>query len=116
MSVPAVFVVRSPTASLSEYGDDVREAGMTSVRFSVPLPADSSVSTRSPRSVPVLMWAVVSDPSGYLLSMVNATRASPSSSETSVTAPTLIPDSVTSLPTMMPPASANSALYCSDVA
>ncbi len=39
MSVPAVLVVRSLTASVNEYGDDVRETGMTSSGRSVPLPA-----------------------------------------------------------------------------
>ena len=33
VSVPAVLVVRSLTASVSEYGDDVRDTGMTSVRM-----------------------------------------------------------------------------------
>ena len=70
-------MVRSLTASVSEYGDDVRDIGMTSIERIVPLPADSSVSTRSPSSVPVLMCAVVSEPSAILPSMVNVTRASP---------------------------------------
>ncbi|KMO80589.1 hypothetical protein MCHUDSM44219_02159 [Mycolicibacterium chubuense] len=73
------------------------------------LPSDSRVITRSPSRDPVRMWAVVSEPSGYLPSMVNVTSASPLSSATSVTVPTLIPDSVTSLPTAIPPASANRA-------
>ena len=30
VSVPAVFVVKSLTASVNEYGDDVRDTGMTS--------------------------------------------------------------------------------------
>ena len=66
-------------ASVSEYGDDVRDTGMTSVERSMPLPADSRVSTRWPSSVPVRMWAVVSDPSVILPSTMNVTSASPSS-------------------------------------
>ena len=77
MLVPAAFVVRSLTASVSEYGEDVRETGITSIGCIVPLPADSRVSTRSPSSVPVRMCAVVSEPSRILPSMVNVTRASP---------------------------------------
>ena len=77
VSVPAVFVVSSLTASVSEYGDDVRDTGMTSLGCSVPLPADSSVSTRSPSSVPVRMCAVVSSRARTLPSMVKPTSASP---------------------------------------
>ena len=55
------------------------------------------------------MCAAVCDPSGYLPAVVKVTNASPLSNETSVTEPTLIPESVTSLPTVMPPASLNSA-------
>ena len=109
VSVPAVFVVRSLTASVNEYGDDVREAGMTWFGGSVPLPADSSASTRSPSSVPVRMCAVVSEPSAYLPSIVKPTSASPLSSSIDETEPTLMPETVTSLPTVRPPASVNSA-------
>ena len=44
----------------------MRETGITSIGCIVPLPADSTVSTRSPSSEPVRMCAVVSDPSGTL--------------------------------------------------
>ena len=62
------------------------------------------------------MCAVVSEPSAYLPSMVKPTSASPLSSLTDDTEPTLMPDTVTSLPTAMPPASENSAWYRSAVA
>ena len=78
----AVLAVSSLTASVNEYGDDVREIGMTVLGDSVPLPADSSASTRSPSRVPVRMCAVVSEPSAYLPSMVKPTSASPLSSST----------------------------------
>ena len=73
------------------------------------MPAESKANTRSPSSVPVRMCAVVSEPSAYLLSMVNPTSASPLSSSIDETVPTLIPDTVTSLPVAKPPASENSA-------
>ena len=69
MSVPAVFVVSSLTASVSEYGEDVRETGMTVCGRIVAAPADSRVSTRLPSSDPVRMWAVVSEPSSTVLFM-----------------------------------------------
>ncbi len=116
VSVPAVSVVKSLTASVSEYGEEVRETGMTSIGCIVPLPADSSVSTRSPSSDPVRMCAVVSDPSRTLPLTVNVTSASPSCSDTSDTVPTLMPDTVTSLPAARPPASVNSAWYRTEVA
>ncbi len=75
----------------------------------MPLPADSSDSTRSPSRVPVRTCAVVSEPSAYFPSMVNPTSAFPSSSLIDDTVPTLMPDTVTSLPTARPPASLNSA-------
>jgi len=114
--VSAVFVVRSLTASVNEYGEPVRATGMTSIGCIAPGPADSRVSTRSPSSVPVLMCAVVSAPSGTLPFIVKVTRASPLRSATSDTAPTLIPDTVTGLPEARPPASENSAWYLTDVA
>ncbi len=114
--VPAVLLVSSFTASVSEYGDDVREIGMTELGDSVPEPADSSASTRSPSRVPVRMCAVVSLPSAYLPLMVKPTSASPLSSLTDDTEPTLMPDTVTSLPIAIPPASENSAWYRSAVA
>lgn len=46
VSVPAVLVVRSLTASVSEYGEEVRETGMTSFGCSAVPPADSSVRMR----------------------------------------------------------------------
>ena len=107
--VPAVLAVSSLTASVSEYGDDVREIGMTVFGDSVPLPADSSASTRSPSRVPVRMCAVVSEPSAYLPLMVKPTSASPLSSLIDETEPTLMPDTVTSLPSTSPPASENNA-------
>ena len=75
----------------------------------VPLPSDSSASTRSPSRVPVRMWAVVSEPSAYLPLIVKPTSASPLSSPTDETEPTLIPATVTSLPTTRPPPSVNRA-------
>ncbi len=63
--MPAVLVVSSLTASVSEYGDAVRDTGMTSIGRIVPSPFDSNVKTRSPRRVPVRTWAVVSDPSEH---------------------------------------------------
>ncbi len=51
-----------------------------------------------------------------LPSMVKVTSASPLSSSIDDTAPTLIPDTVTSLPTTRPPASVNSAWYLTPVA
>ena len=107
--VPAVLAVSSLTASVNEYGEDVRETGMTCLGSSVPLPSDFSASTRSPSSDPVWMCAVVSDPNAYLPAMVKPTSASPFCSEISSTEPTLIPDTVTSLPWVSPPASENSA-------
>ena len=107
--VAAVLAVSSLTASVSEYGDEVRDVGMTCCGSSVPLPSESSANTRSPSSVPVRMWAVVSEPSAYLPSIVKPTRASPLSSLIDDTEPTLIPDTVTSLPTSRPPASENNA-------
>ena len=82
----------------------------------MPLPADSRVSTRSPSSVPVLMCAVVSVPSGTLPFIVNVTSASPLRNDTSDTVPTLIPDTVTALPGARPPASENNAWYRTVVA
>nr|CRL74652.1 hypothetical protein CPGR_01303 [Mycolicibacter nonchromogenicus] len=102
-------MLSSLTTSTSEYGDDVRVSGMTSSGRILPLPAGSTVSTRSPSSDPVRMCAVVCPPSPYLPARVKVTSASPLSSATSVTEPTLIPDSVTSAPVLRPPASANRA-------
>ena len=116
VSVPAVLVVRSLTASVSEYGEDVRVIGMSVCGFIVVLPADSRVSTRSPSRVPVRMCAVVSPPSGTLPLTRKVTSASPSCSETVWTVPTFMPDTVTSLPGMMPPASLNNAWYLTSVA
>ena len=64
----------------------------------VPLPADSNVSIRSPRSEPVRMCAVLSDPSRMSPFITNVTSASPWRSFTSDTVPTFIPDTVTGLP------------------
>src|ERR1700761_1868685 len=114
--VPAVLVVRSLTASVSEYGDDVRDTGIRSIGCIMPLPADSRVSIREPSSVPVLMCAVVSDPSGMFPFSVNVTSASPWRRATFDTEPTLMPDTVTSLPGARPPASENSAWYLTEVA
>ena len=99
MSVPAVLVVRSLTASVSEYGDDVRVIGMTSSGCSVPLPADSRVSTRWPSSDPVRMCAVVSEPS-WTVAVDGERRPARRRrcSDMVDTVPTLIPDTVTSLP------------------
>ena len=116
VSVSAVFAVSSLTASVNEYGDDVRGTGMTFWGSRLPLPSESRASTRSPSSVPVRMCAVVSEPSGYLPATVNPTSASPLSSPIDDTEPTLIPDTVTSLPTLRPPASANNAWYRTEVA
>ena len=55
------------------------------------------------------MCAVVSEPSAYLPLMVKPTSASPLTSSIDETEPTLIPDTVTSLPTVRPPASVNIA-------
>ena len=90
--------------------------GMTVFGLSVSWPAESSASTRSPSNVPVRMCAVVSEPSAYRPSIVKPTTASPLSRPTDDTEPTLIPDTVTSLPTVRPPASVNSAEYRNDVA
>ena len=84
-------------------------AGITSIGCILPLPADSKVSTRSPSNVPVRMCALVSEPSWVLLLIVNVTKASPLRSDTPDTVPTLMPDTVTSLPGARPPASENSA-------
>ncbi len=63
VSVPAVLVVRSLTASVSEYGEEVRVLGMTSPGRIVPVPRPSRVNTRWPSSDPVRMWARgVTDP------------------------------------------------------
>ena len=62
------------------------------------------------------MCAVVWSPSGTLLSTVKVTTAPRSPSATSVTLPTLIPETLTSLPVLSPPASANSAWYLTAVA
>src|ERR1700722_15861541 len=112
----AVFVspaydVKSLTASVNEYGEPVREIGMTSSGCIIPVPADSKVRTRSPSSEPVRMCAVVSVPSGTLPFIVNVTSASPLRNDTSDTVPTLIPDTVTALPVARPPASENNAWY-----
>ena len=109
VSVPAEFAVSSLTASVNEYGDDVLVVGMTPFGDNVPLPSDSSASTRSPSRVPVRMCAVVSEPSAYLPSIVKPTSASPLTSSIELTEPTLIPETVTSLPAVRPPASVNSA-------
>src|ERR1700756_5423454 len=109
--VSPAYDVKSLTASVNEYGEPVREIGMTSSGCIIPLPADSTVSTRSPNSVPVRMCALVSVPSGTLPFIVNVTSASPLRNATSDTVPTLIPDTVTALPGASPPASVNSAWY-----
>ena len=105
----AVLVVSSLTASVSEYGDAVRDTGMTSIGRIVPSPLDSNVKTRSPRRVPVRTWAVVSDPSDTVPSKVNVTKALRPSRTTLLTVPILVPAIVTSLPAATPPASANCA-------
>ena len=109
MSVSLVLAVNSLTASVSEYGAPVRDTGMTSADRSVPVPSDSSVSNRCPSSVPVRMWAVVSEPSRTFPFTMNVTSALPSRNATSETVPTLTPETLTSLPGAMPPASVNSA-------
>ena len=94
----------------------MRDTGMRAIGCIVPLPADSTVSIRSPSSVPVRMCAVVSDPSRMLPFIANVTSASPWRSDTSDTVPTFIPDTVTGLPVARPPASVNSAWYRTIVA
>jgi hypothetical protein len=111
VSVPAVFVVNSSTAWVSEYGEEVRVAGMTSIGLIVPSPLDSNVNTRSPRRVPVRTCAVVSEPSETVPSIVNITTALRPCSDTFETLPTLMPEMITSLPAARPPASSNSAWY-----
>ena len=76
----------------------------------------STVKTRCPSSDPVRMWAVVAVPSPTLPLTVKRTKAWPLSSATSDTVPTLIPDTVTSLPATSPPACVNSASYLIAVA
>src|ERR1700677_1116632 len=84
---------------------------MTVIGGKLPLPADSTVSTRWPNSEPVLMCAVLADPSWTCPLTVNVTRTSPRCSDMPDTLPTLIPDTVTSLPSARPPASENSAWW-----
>ncbi len=109
VSVPSTSVARSPTASDNEYGDEVRDIGITALGRMVPLPVESTVSTRCPSSEPVLMCAVLAEPSCTAPFTVNVTRTSPFLSDMSETLPTLMPDTVTSLPVTRPPASANTA-------
>lgn len=71
---------------------------MRAIGCIVPLPADSTVSIRSPSSVPVRMCAEVSEPSRTLPFIANVTRASPWRSFTSDTVPTFMPDTMTGFP------------------
>ena len=109
VSVPAVLLEKSLTASVSEYGDPVRDSGITS---SAPIrsePFGSSVSIRSPSNVLVLMCAVVCEPRRTLPSREKLTTARPPCNRTSETVPTFTPEILTGLPVVSPPASANTA-------
>ncbi len=116
VSVSAVLAVKSLSDCVSEYGEPVRDTGITSDAFSVPLPSDSNVSTRWPSRVPVRMWAVVSEPRRTPPLTRKVTSALPRCSATSDTVPTLTPDTFTSLPGTRPPASLNTAWCLIDVA
>ena len=109
VSVPLVLEVNSLTASVREYGAPVRDNGMTSEVRSVPWPLDSRVRIRCPSSVPMRMWAVVSEPSRTFPLTRNVTSALPSYSSTPDTVPTVTPETLTSFPDATPPASVNSA-------
>ena len=110
VSVPAVLVVRSLTASVSEYGDEVRDIGMTSSR------SQPSAARGLQGQHPLAQQRPGADVRGGLRAERNLAldgerdqRLAVVCSETSETEPTLMPDTVTSLPTVRPPASVNSA-------
>ena len=99
VSVPAVFAVRSPTASVNEYGDDVREVGMTCLRIAscryLPTPAPAPAHRAVSRSG-CARWC----PTRARTS--RRSRSRPAHHRCPVkplcTEPTLMPDTVTSLP------------------
>ena len=71
--------------------------------------ADSSVRTRSPSRVPVRMWALDVGAERVLALDGEADQRVAVCEFHRETEPTLIPDTVTSLPTLRPPASVNIA-------
>ena len=92
MSVPAVLVARSPSASLSEYGEDVRDAGITSSGCIRRSPSDFEGQHALPQQGRGLDVCGGLGTQRTLFLTEKVTSASPSSSEMSCTEPTFMPD------------------------
>ncbi|KMO67088.1 hypothetical protein MCHUDSM44219_05652 [Mycolicibacterium chubuense] len=107
VSSALMVVVRSPRAVGRSYGEVVRSNGMAPE--SVPSPRGVSSSILVPRTVSVLIAASVRSPRSTVSPTVKSTRTVVPSRATSDTRPTLMPDTRTSLPALMPPASVKNA-------
>ncbi len=81
----------------------------TGIEVTDPLPLGVTASDFSPSTVSVLMATSDWSPTRTLRSTVNVTFAVSPASATLLTLPTLIPDTLTSLPGEIPPASVKNA-------
>ncbi len=106
LSSSLAFPPRSCSAVFSVYGVVVRPNGID-----VELPVPPGVTDRDfwPSTVSVLIATRVWSPTLTWRSTVNVTLAASPASSTEDTWPTLIPETATSLPGVMPPASVKNA-------